>query len=79
MIDDNKRMNVRVLGKDIGTAEGWDQMDTNVFMFYDFKASEEFNKIPNGDACFDFLEGTIQYHDDKGNVVNSHDMIAALT
>lgn len=36
MTDKNERMDVVFMGIKLGTASGWDEVDTNIINFYDF-------------------------------------------
>jgi hypothetical protein len=63
-------MEVKVLGKIIGKASGWDQGDTAAFNFMDFVPNELGKKfltnLPNRDiGCLvvDFENGTVEYYE----------------
>jgi hypothetical protein len=72
----DERINVKILGRTIGTAIGWDQVADEVVFFYDF-ASNGKNGLPNGGLQFDYLSGTIEVIAEDGRtIVETHDVIA---
>lgn len=69
-----------ILGREVGTATGWDQQDTFAMTLYDFEPYEKFSKLPKGDILIDFENGSAKSYDydDEGFVVRSVDLIDAL-
>lgn len=52
-------MDVKVLGRTIGTASGWDQVDDEILFFYDFVPNAKV-MLPSGDLQWDYLNGIIE-------------------
>jgi hypothetical protein len=73
----NERSRWVLLGRDIGSASGWDQHDTFVFGLYDFTPAEGLG-LPSGDVTIDVIAGTIGIHNDNGSLIESADLITAL-
>lgn len=67
---------VRVLGRVIGTATGWDQHDSSVFEYYGFQPVPEVN-IPHGGICIDFDNGLLTMSDDE-SVEASRDLLPII-
>lgn len=65
-------MKVKILGKVIGTASGWDQVTDDGVQFYDYKGS-----IKELDGCdnfyFDWVTGKVELYDDEGEVLATYD------
>lgn len=66
-------MKVEVLGKNLGQASGWDQVDEWVIHFYDFIPNEFGKKFLNIEGtskkvglCIYFIQGIIELYDDTG-------------
>ena len=58
------RMNVKVLGTLIGTASGWDAVDTTIFSFYDFEPVIPLLKeFKNTSISIDFDSGEFESYD----------------
>lgn len=56
-------MEVKILGKDIGVARGWDQTgDTEIF-FYSCDTHGIYPDL-EGDFVFDYMEGVFRKYDD---------------
>ncbi len=72
-----EQINWTVLGRAIGTASGWDQSDTFIMMLYDFEPAPGID-LPAGTLCIDFEHGWAETYDDVGEVLTSHDVVAAL-
>jgi hypothetical protein len=72
-----KRVDWTVLGRVIGTATGWDQVDTFVMMLYDFEPAVDVD-LPTGDINIDFENGVVETFDDAGKVTSSKDIVLAL-
>lgn len=66
-----------VLGREIGTATGWDQADTFVMQLYDFQPAENVD-LPAGTLCINFESGVAETYDDDGKVLISKDIVLAL-
>ena len=51
-----------ILGRTIGTYSGWDQMDTNSFMFYEFKPIDALKEtLSPGDLGVNYSDGHFEY------------------
>lgn len=69
------RIEVEVLGIELGTAEGWDDHGDFMLQFYDFIPHEGV-PIQPGDICFAFNKGVAEYyHPETGAVVGSLNLI----
>lgn len=64
MEDEQKRIDVILLGVKIGTASGWDEMDVAVFFFYDFEPAEGVS-IPAGGINVDLNTGIVELYEDE--------------
>lgn len=75
---ENERMTVEILGIDIGTASGWDDMETAVFFFYDFEPYENC-PLPAGGINVNFTEGTVEvYRGEDADSPSSHNLLDVL-
>jgi len=75
----SERHTFTVLGRDIGTATGWDQQDTHVVIFYDLEPFYEIN-LPKGDVEFDSENGYFIAYDENGDLVGEKlDVISVLS
>jgi len=64
-------MKVVVMGRLLGTADGWDQMDMTAFMFYGFRP-EPAVEITAGDLYVDLTNGIFEvYGGESGDVIHS--------
>ena len=68
---DTESMDVVVLGKKLGTASGWDELDTCEIVFYDVKLLPEYVSIL-GDSNKDYFSvnfraGTASYCDQSAD------------
>lgn len=68
------RFNWTVCGRAIGTATGWDQIDTFTIVLYEFIPAEGL-ELPTGDASIDFESGKMETFDDEGVCLESVDFI----
>lgn len=77
-VDSNGRMEVKVLGRIIGTASGWDVLDDHILCFYAFEPSIEYASEFKEDECLtiSFETGMFTY-EHEGNTTE-HDIIHAL-
>lgn len=67
-----------VLGRDIGTGSGWDQIDMVQIVIYDFIPSFGVD-LPRGDLSVEYDNGYFKmYDDDVGEVTWSADMVERL-
>lgn len=73
----DQRLPWTVLGREIGTATGWDQADTFVMQLYDFKPADNVD-LPSGTLCINFESGVAETYDDNGKVLISKDIVLAL-
>lgn len=70
-------MEVKILGRVLGTASGWDgDLGENVW-FYDFKPNEGID-LPAGDLLFDETNGMIGLTTDEGEISNGQDICKFL-
>lgn len=73
----NERLPWTVLGREIGTASGWDQADTFVMQLYDFEPAASVD-LPPGTLCINFETGLAETYDEDGKVLISKDIVLAL-
>lgn len=72
------RMEVEILGHNLGTADGWDDMGDYSIIFYDFKPNSGFvGIISEGDLFVDFNKGVWEVSTDEG-VFNADSSIVTL-
>lgn len=69
--------NWTVMGREVGTASGWDMSDTFAMMLYDFSPAKGYVG-PSGDVLFNFEAGTIESFKADGTVIQSVDMLDAI-
>lgn len=72
----SNREDAIVLGRKIGTYDGWDQVDDDQFVMYNFRSA--FPAISDGDLTIDYSRGEFQIISDDGEVTWSADMISIL-
>lgn len=73
----DKREPVTILGKFVGTATGWDQVDDLAIVLYEFEPYEGF-EVPTDNLTVDFVAGTVKNYDDEGNETFNTDMITVM-
>lgn len=73
----DERVTFKVLGRNIGTATGWDEIGNQDIMLYDFIPNSRFN-LPRGDLGVLFEAGLFETYDDDGTVTSTQDMIEVL-
>lgn len=60
------RHTLKVLGIEIGTHEGWDQVGDESEIYFKFEPNERHKDLPSGDLVFDWLKGTLAIWSDDG-------------
>lgn len=73
-----KRYQAVVLGRVIGTASGWDGLDFNAILFFDFHPAPGI-AIPPGMISVMYDSGKVEIADDDGNITFSADLIDVLS
>lgn len=73
----NDRLPWTILGRNIGTASGWDHADAFVMQLYDFEPADDVD-LPSGTLCIDFEKGIAETFDDEGKTLISKDIVLAL-
>ena len=68
---------LKILGRHIGTHDGWDQADTDVFIFYAFIPVDGCI-LREGDLSFDMTRGTFTYHLDDGTEQYNYDCLDVI-
>ncbi len=72
-------MEVVILGKSIGQAEGWDQTSDTELFFYSCDTGGVYPYL-DGDFAFDFQSGKfLKYNDDDGTVISEMSVFDVLT
>lgn len=76
----DKAVNYRVLGRNIGTATGWDMCDDFEICLYNFTPVDGLRAfLPTGDIWINFQHGTImRYESENGTLIHSEDLIPIL-
>lgn len=66
------RVPISILGKEIGTGTGWDQLDSWAIIFYDFQPNDlgqqflKQSKVKeNTDLCIDYETGNVELTEGK--------------
>jgi len=79
MNDSPERIPVKLLGRTIGTASGWDGDDTSM-VFYEFTPHTVLaDDLPPGDLSFSYDEGDFSYYDDDGKRTKTIDAMKVLS
>lgn len=73
----SERIDAIVCGRKIGTAGGWDQIETNFIVLYEFEPGQGII-IPSGDLAVEYDGGWLEIQDDDGNVTLKADMMSTL-
>lgn len=73
----NKRTDLTILGRKIGTSTGWDGDPGEHIWFYDFIPDANVH-LPAGDLYFDEHRGVLYISDDKGNPIQAWDVLSVL-
>lgn len=68
---------VKIMGRVLGTNEGWDEAGDSCYVFYGFKPAEGV-ALPAGDLNFDWVSGQLQYYTEAGEVETTFDAIPFL-
>jgi len=66
-----------VLGRDIGTFTGWDQIDDDMMVFYDYTPHVSVG-LPSGDLFVSYGAGLVMTYDDDGQETSKNDLIDAI-
>lgn len=73
------RNTLKVLGRIIGTFDGWDGDGVECMVFCAFKPCDVLaEELPEGDLTVNFHEGTFTYYEDDGAVYKTFDMLPIL-
>lgn len=74
----NKSKVWTILGREVGTATGWDHLDTFVIQLIDFQANPA-SKLPSGEfVSFDFEQGFATVWKENGTEKETVDIIEAI-
>lgn len=74
-MDETERMEVKILGRVIGIASGWDQADTHAVQFYDFEPAPGVALVSSTCQIVDFESGSVYSVDDEGRESNRLDIV----
>lgn len=74
----DERIEVDILGRNLGTASGWDGEPFETIWFYDFEPSEGID-LQKGQLQVNFQTGEIGIADDGGEVQLPLDIISFLS
>lgn len=69
---------VYMMGRYLGTSNGWDQIDTFHFCFYDFEPVVGLNVPPGHTTGINFEAGCFEQWDESGKVIFRADLISSL-
>jgi hypothetical protein len=67
-----------ILGRKIGKARGWDEVDDLVIYLYDFVANTGYKGPVGSGICINYSKGTITVPDSDGKDTKSMDIFEAL-
>lgn len=73
-----ERIEVKILGRVLGTASGWDGDPGEVIWFYDFEPKEGIN-LQKGELQFNFDTGNFGLPDEEGELIAPLDMVSFLS
>jgi len=71
------RLEVNILGRNLGTASGWDGEPGENIWFYDFEPVDDID-LPKCTLSIDFTKGEIGAQDDEGLVQLPLDIVSFL-
>lgn len=74
----DERSECIVLGRVIGSYNGWDQVDDSTICFYGFEPILELSHIPSGDLGFNYEEGKFESYADNGEIIFESDAVEEL-
>lgn len=78
----SERQDLKILGRTIGTVDGWDG-DEDCFVYYEFKPNDVLkNELPEGDLNFEMTNGYFSYYtyDENGQKLDKRfDVLTILT
>lgn len=74
---EDARIDAVVCGRKIGTADGWDQVENNFIVLYEFEPGTGIT-IPAGDLAVDYDGGRFEILNDDGEVTFEADIVATL-
>jgi hypothetical protein len=77
MMAKTKALPWTILGREIGTATGWDQADTFIMQLYDFMPAAGVD-LPSGTISINFETGMVESWDDNGQIIKARDIVTAV-
>lgn len=76
MSDADDRFDVLILGRKIGTTDGWDGAGEHILHFYNFISTTPMLEAPPGAGiCIDFETGDIEIYDAEGEPISKSDAL----
>lgn len=73
----SKALDWVIMGRAIGTASSWDQVDTWEIVLYDFTPAGGV-ALPTGDVNFNFETGLATTYSDSGTIIETVDIVDAI-
>lgn len=77
MSDDEDRIEVDILGRNLGTASGWDGDPGECIWFYEFQPRDGVD-LKSGDLQIDFVKGLIGIQGPEGEILDPEDAVYFL-
>lgn len=72
------RKEATILGRSVGTLDGWDWIDDNSFVLYNFEPAEGFD-MPKYDLTVDFSAGKFSnFSYDDGSLILEKDFLTVM-
>lgn len=73
----SKELDWVIMGRAVGKASSWDQVDTWQMMLYDFEPAAGVT-LPRGDVNFNFEDGLATLYSDSGTIIETVDIVDAI-
>lgn len=67
-----------IMGRAVGTASGWDQVDNWQMLLFDFVPAAGV-QLPRGDVNFNFEDGLATLYSNSGTIIETVDIVDAIS
>lgn len=74
----SKELDWVIMGRAVGKASAWDQVDTWEMVLYDFVPADGV-ALPTGDVNFNFELGLATTYSDSGTILETVDIVEAIS